>query len=134
MGLVYDLEVRKDVKGGSPKTPVGARVAEFNDYSETVHGSHGVSAVWRTVAVSGITALIALSGAVFTIGLDNVKHSEIDTIMAARAPYLHDKQRIEDHFRTLEVEQDAQNKRMDKLESIARDDFDKRIRDLESKK
>ncbi len=33
MGLIYDMEVRKDVKGGSPKTPPrGASASKFNEY------------------------------------------------------------------------------------------------------
>lgn len=61
------------------------------------------------LAISLLTAdLTGLAGWLM-FGMDAVKHSEVDAIMATRAPYLHDKQRIEDHFRELE-------RRLEKLE------------------
>lgn len=43
-------------------------------------------------------------------GMDAVKHSEIDQIMATRAPYIHEKQRIQDHF-------DSNDRRLTELEA-----------------
>lgn len=117
------------------------------------------SSLWRTLTIAMLTALAAVSGTVFTLGLGNVKHyeleamekkiyaaidadftvrdlvkhSELDQIMATRAPYIHDKQRIDDHFTNNDAQNKALAERITKLEELARDDFDKRIRELEQR-
>jgi len=118
-----DLIPNGDVKGGAPT--LSRSHIENTDSVEQV--SYGVSPVWRTVSVAAMTALVSGFIAFISIGSDNVKHSEVDSIMSTRAPYIHDKQRIQEKLTSLED-------RVNKLESIARDDFDKRIRDLEQKK
>ncbi len=134
--IIYDLEIRKDVKGGSPKSPPhGVRL----DALEARHGDgdgdgdgDGAS-VWRVITMCLATALFSGIATVFTLGLNNVKSSELESMIVTRSPYTYDKQRIEEHFNTLEKGQAEINKRIEKLETIARDDFDKRIRELETR-
>jgi hypothetical protein len=63
--------------------------------------SSASSNVWRTLAL----VLMAMMGtgvvSYFTIGFDNVKHSEVNAILD-RSPYNLDKQRINDHLESLE--------------------------------
>lgn len=50
-------------------------------------------------------------------GMDSVKHSEIDQIMATRAPYIHEKQRIEERFNYLEKSDQGIDRRQSDLEA-----------------
>ncbi len=138
MGLIYDMEVRKDVKGGGPPTPThSTRLEKLESELEKLGSEsddNSVGSVWRVIAMCAASALLSGVAAVFTLGTNNVKQRDIDAIMAARSPYAYDKQRIEEHFKTLESGQKDLYNRLDKLETIARDDFDKRIRELETQK
>lgn len=58
--------------------------------------------IWKTLFLLLSTANLTGFGTWIVWGSDSVKHSEIDAIMATRAPYMHDKQRIDDHFSALE--------------------------------
>lgn len=150
--LLHDLPPQQDPKGGA-KTPPRVSVSDFEQYNRNE------SSIWRTLTVALITAIVAISGTVFTLGIGNVKrhdldelerkiystveadfsvrdlvkHSELDEIMATRAPYLHDKQRIEDRFNYLTAQDKELANRITKIEEAGRDDFDKRIRDLEQR-
>jgi hypothetical protein len=72
--------------------------------------------VWKTLFIALITANLTGLAGWLMFGMDSVKHSEIDQIMATRAPYIHDKQRIDEHFKNLD-------ERMKRLED---NDFTKR--------
>ncbi len=130
---IRDLEPSKNPKGGSPRSPPhGVRL----DALEAKEGNNDVKigSVWRVITMCLATALFSGIATVFTLGLDNVKRSDLESIIVTRSPYTYDKQRIEEHFNTLEKGQIEINKRIEKLETIARDDFDKRIRELETQK
>lgn len=65
--------------------------------------------LWKTMFISLLSANLVGFGGWLMFGMDSVKHSEIDQIMATRAPYIHDRQRIDEHFNTVD-------RRLDKLE------------------
>lgn len=52
----------------------------------------------------------------FTNGVDNIKHSEIQYIMDTRAPWIHDKSRIEDKLVDLKKKDEDTNSRIDQLQ------------------
>lgn len=92
-----DLPPRKDPKGGSPRTP--PRGIPYREYQQNVDDipSDG-TALWRLIAVSLISVNITLVGAIWVLGTNNVKWSDIDDILAKRAPYNLQKERIWDNF------------------------------------
>ena len=55
-----------------------------------------VNSIWKTISLVVITANLSGGVSWLLFGHDAVRHSEIDQIMATRAPYLHDKQRIDE--------------------------------------
>lgn len=75
------------------------------------------SGIWKTLflalAASNLTGFLGW----LMFGMDSVKHSEIDQIMATRAPYIHEKQRIEDRFTTLEKSDERLEERIKKVEA-----------------
>lgn len=64
---------------------------------------NGVNVIWRYVALIMVSANITAFSGYIAFGMDSVKHSEIDSIMLTRAPYVHDKQRIDEKFSSLEL-------------------------------
>ena len=79
----------------------------------------GVSSIWRHVALVLISANLTGFFGYVLFGWDSVKHSEIDYIMANRAPYIHDKPRIEQMM-------NEKDRRINDLEE--------RVRELENKR
>lgn len=91
-----DLPPRHDPKGGSPKSPMPIPVSQLEEPSEG-----NASSLWRTIALVLIAVNATSITAFFTMGTDNVKHSEIQNIMETRAPYIHDKPRLDAKLDTL---------------------------------
>lgn len=88
-----DLPARNDPKGGVRSGPIiGEGFIEAPS-----------STVWRTIALIEAAVLATGITSFSVIGLDNVKHSEIQQIMDTRAPYMHAKPEIEARFKALEV-------------------------------
>lgn len=121
--MVYDLEMqlndlspKHDPKGGSPKSPSPIPVSEYES-QVCVNGS----STWRTIAMVEATIIISGAAFMFTLGVDNVKHSEIDQIMATRAPYIHAAPLIEARFKTLETADESTREVLREL----RDEFRK---------
>jgi hypothetical protein len=94
---MMDLPPSKDPKGGSPRTPPrGIPIRDYQHHvDEKVHSDH-VASFWKTIALVLLTANISGIGSWLVFGRDTVHHSEIDQIMSTRAPYIHDRQRIQD--------------------------------------
>jgi hypothetical protein len=118
-----DLDTKKDVKGGDPrassdsqtkgrKTPVPLPLQKYMD-AQPANGP----TVWRTIALIEASILISGIAGWFTFGFDSVKHSEIDILMATRAPYIHDKQRIWDRFESQDQRIIENTKRTTSLEN-----------------
>ena len=111
--ILKDLTPKYDVKGGDPisasPTPLPASISELR--AALGLGSNGAG-VWKMVAAILASILVTLIGSWAALGFDAVKHSEIEAIMAARAPYIHDKQRIWDKFDQLTAKQNDQDRRI----------------------
>lgn len=54
--------------------------------------------IWQAIAFTLSGIILTSFGGWLLFGLDSIKHSEIDGIIATRAPWIHDKQRIEDNI------------------------------------
>lgn len=94
-----DLPPEKDPKGGSPRSPPkGIPIREYQQHVDdsVQQRSDHVAAFWKTIALVLITGNISGIGSWLIFGRDTVHHSEIDQIMSTRAPYIHDRQRIQD--------------------------------------
>ena len=129
-----DLPPKQDPKGGAPKTPYPGmsrkqledELANHRDelrdnrqHSEFERATKSNSAVfWRMIAFTVLAANIAGFSTWLLWGMDSVKHSEIDQIMATRAPYLHDKQRIDDSFAELKRRDGDIENRLHQLEIL----------------
>lgn len=109
-----DLPPRRDPKGGSPKTPaMGIPISQYE--AETLPNGHA-AIVWRTIAMIEMAIISTAAVAFLALGIDNVKHSEIDAIMATRAPYIHDRQRLQENFDALKNKQNEFEARIHYLE------------------
>lgn len=121
----HDLTPKTNPKGGEvfkgPKTPVPFSMKGLTPNEQ----SNGHISVWRAIAFIEASILATGVAAWFTFGLDSVKHSEIDAIMATRAPYMHDYKRIWDKFEEV-TSQATENKANLKV-------IDERLRTLEIK-
>lgn len=110
-----DLPPRHDPKGGSPKSPMPIPVSQLE---EPLEGN--ASSLWRTIALLEFAVIASLAGSIWQLGTGNVKekeleqkieqflalhdfvkHSELDQVMATRAPYIHDKPRLDAKLDTL---------------------------------
>lgn len=76
--------------------------------------------VWRTIAAACLASFFTGFTGWLLFGVDSVKHAQIDSIMATRAPYLHDKQRIWDTFTNNKNDHDEIKDRIRKLEELVR--------------
>lgn len=88
--------------GSTTKTPWPPLEGEPGYSWTPPKNGNGSATVWRTIALCLLAADITGAIGFLTLGIDNVKHSEIDQIMATRAPYIHAAPLIEARFKTLE--------------------------------
>ncbi len=127
-----DLTPRRDVKGGSPRTPVGG--VPVRDYQEYVV-SNG-NGVWKAIA-TGLGGLVCgLLVAWFTAFMGKgVNQKEMEDYIRDHSPYAYDKQVLTEHnsiqdnkIGSLEGKQERTVDRVNKLEN----DVDKCDRELQT--
>lgn len=76
--------------------------------------------IWKTLALSLLAMQVTALAGWFMFGIDSVKHSEIDRIMATRAPYIFDKPRVDNVLSVLLQKTEDLESRVRALESSAR--------------
>jgi len=91
-----DLTPQKDPKGGSPRTPPGGiRVSEYAEFPAAPTAAVHESGVWKVIACSSISALLAMTVAWFTaMQAKGISESELKAYVKEYSPYVFDKDNL----------------------------------------
>ena len=91
-----------------------------NSLSQPAQPYRNGTALWKWICSLQATVIITGLTSFFMLGTDAVRRSEIEHIMHTQAPYIHDKQRIQDALSSLHAEELRLRDRVERLERTMR--------------